>query len=34
MNWIYWRRDEAIPQELHYDGWQTDRDNDGQTPLM
>ena len=34
MNWIYWDRDKAIPEELKYPGWQTDRDKDGQTPLM
>ena len=34
MYWIEYRYDEAIPQELYYDGYQTDRDSDGQTPLM
>ena len=34
MLWIETRRGEDIPQELFYDGWQTDKDKSGQTPLM
>ena len=33
MLWIDWRK-ELMPEELKYPGWQTDRDNDGYTPLM
>ena len=32
--WIEHRRDEPIPQEFFYDGYQTDRDNDDYTPLL
>ena len=28
------RSDEDIPNHLLYPGWQTDKDEDGQTPLM
>ena len=34
MHWIEHRRGEAIPDELLYTKCQTDRDGDGQTPLM
>ena len=34
MTWIAWRKGEAIPQELYYQDYQTDKDEDGQTPLM
>ena len=32
MCWIDYR-DEPIPEELKYPGWQTDRDKDGQNTL-
>lgn len=25
---------DEIPEYLYYDGWKTDRDSDGKTPLM
>ena len=34
MYWIEYRRGESIPDCLYYDGWQTDKDEDEQTPLM
>ena len=34
MIWIECRHDEAIPEELYYDGYQTDKNSNGQTPLM
>lgn len=34
MTWIKYRRNEPIPDELYYDGWQMDDDNDVHTPLM
>ena len=33
MIWIDHHRDEDIPQQLFYDGWQTDKDKDGRIPL-
>lgn len=34
MLWIYCREGEPIPEDLKYLGWQTDRDNAKETPLM
>lgn len=34
MMWIAERSGKDIPDCLFYDGWQTDRDIDGQTPLI
>ena len=34
MKWILFRKGEAIPKELLYDGYQTDRSRDDYTPLM
>ena len=36
MDWIIFRKGEAIPKELYYDGWQTDKAKDifTYTPLM
>ena len=34
MLWIENREDEAIPDCLFYEGYQTDKNKDGQTPLM
>ena len=34
MSWIKYRPNEPIPEELYYDGWQTDRDFDNRTPLI
>ena len=34
MLWIYCRKGESIPEDLKYPGWQTDRDDDEETPLM
>ena len=34
MLWIKYRRGKDIPQDLLYDGWQTDKNKIGQTPLM
>ena len=34
MYWIKYRRGEAIPKELYYLNCQTDKDDDGRTPLM
>ena len=27
MLWIKYRKNEAIPEELYYEGWKTDKDN-------
>ena len=34
MLWIEERRNEAIPECLYYEGWETDRNASSQTPLM
>ncbi len=34
MCWIEYRPGEDIPKELYYDGYQTDKDNYGWSPLM
>ena len=34
MWWVVRRPDESAPQELYYEGWQTDKDKYGKTPLM
>lgn len=34
MIWIEADRNETIPKELLYPGWQTDKDKYGKTPLM
>ncbi len=34
MLWIEKRKGEPIPKELYYEGYKTDRDNEGRTPLM
>lgn len=34
MIWIEADRNENIPKELLYPGWQTDKDKYGRTPLM
>ena len=34
MIWIEQRLGEPIPQELYYNGWQTDKDKGGWSPLM
>ena len=34
MLWIHTYPSEDIPEYLQYDGWKTDRNNRGQTPLM
>ena len=34
MIWIDRRYNEAIPECLYYEGWITDKDSYGQTPLM
>lgn len=34
MTWIRSRNYYNVPKELYYDGWQTDRNKDGDTPLM
>ncbi len=34
MYWIYRCKGQDIPYDLYYHNYQTDRDKDGQTPLM
>ena len=34
MIWIESRYEEDIPQDLYYDGYQTDRNKNGETALM
>lgn len=34
MFWIFARKGEDIPKELLYTGYKTDKDKDGDTPLM
>ena len=34
MWWITCRRNQSIPNELKYSGWQTDKDEYQHTPLM
>ena len=34
MIWIEYNVDEPIPEQLYYDGYQTDREACGHTPLM
>lgn len=33
MLWITWRKDEAIPKELLYPNYSSDKDHLGRTPL-
>ena len=34
MIWVEHREGEAIPEELYYDDYQTDKNEDGETALM
>ena len=34
MTWICSRNYYNVPKELYYDGWKTDKDKNGETPLM
>jgi hypothetical protein len=34
MQWIQFRKDELIPEELKYPNWKTDKNIDGETPLI
>ena len=34
MLWIKYREYEDIPYELYYYEWETDKDENGETPLM